>query len=68
MTETNFERLGVDRNTRIITFNADARQVVEDYQGKEKFDLVFGDAFNDLQIPYHLTTKEFAQKVRRPRS
>mgnify|MGYP002143997307 CR=1 FL=1 len=26
--------------------------------------LVFGDAFNDLQIPYHLTTKEFAQQIR----
>jgi spermidine synthase len=64
VTETNFERLGVDPNTRIISVNADARQVVEEYQGKEKFDLVFGDAFNDLQIPYHLTTKEFAQKVR----
>jgi spermidine synthase/MFS family permease len=64
VTETNFERLGVRRDTRIITFNADAREVVEDYQGKEKFDLVFGDAFNDLQIPYHLTTREFAQKVR----
>jgi spermidine synthase/MFS family permease len=64
VTETNFEKLGVDRNTRIITYNADARQVVEEFQGGEKFDLVFGDAFNDLQIPYHLTTKEFAQKVR----
>jgi spermidine synthase len=64
VTQTNFEKLGVDPNTRIITFNADARQVVEDYQGKEKFDLVFGDAFNDLQIPYHLTTREFAQQVR----
>jgi spermidine synthase len=64
VTETNFEMLGVDRNTRIITVNADARQVVEQYQDGPKFDLVFGDAFNDLQIPYHLTTKEFAQKVR----
>ena len=64
VTETNFERLGVDRNTRIITHNADAREVVQAYQGNEKFDLVFGDAFNDLQIPYHLTTKEFAQQVR----
>ena len=64
VTETNFEMLGVDRDTRIITHNADARQVVEDYQGQEKFDLVFGDAFNDLQIPYHLTTREFTQQVR----
>mgnify|MGYP000849803049 CR=1 FL=1 len=64
VTQTNFEKLGVDPNTHIITVNADARQVVEQYQGGDKFDLVFGDAFNDLQIPYHLTTKEFAQKVK----
>ncbi|MCC7371919.1 MAG: fused MFS/spermidine synthase [Chloroflexi bacterium] len=64
VTETNFARLGVRRDTNIITYNADARQIVDLYQGGEKFDLVFGDAFNDLQIPYHLTTKEFAQKVR----
>jgi spermidine synthase len=55
----------VDPKTRIITVNADAREVVDQYQRNgEKFDLVFGDAFNDLQIPYHLTTREFAQKVR----
>jgi spermidine synthase/MFS family permease len=65
VTQTNFEMLGVDPKTRIITVNADAREVVEQYsRSGEKFDLVFGDAFNDLQIPYHLTTKEFAQKVR----
>jgi spermidine synthase/MFS family permease len=65
VTQTNFEKLGVDPNTHIITVNADAREVVDQYQRSgEKFDLVFGDAFNDLQIPYHLTTKEFAQKVR----
>jgi spermidine synthase len=64
VTETNFERLGVRRDTNIITYNADARQVVEQLQDGPKFDLVFGDAFNDLQIPYHLTTKEFTQKVR----
>jgi spermidine synthase len=65
VTQTNFEMLGVDPNTNIITYNADARAIVDYYQDRgEKFDLVFGDAFNDLQIPYHLTTKEFAQKVR----
>jgi spermidine synthase len=33
---------------------------------KEKgtYDLIFGDAFNDLSIPYHLTTKEFAMQLR----
>jgi spermidine synthase len=33
---------------------------------KEKgaYDFVFGDAFNDLSIPYHLTTKEFTMQLR----
>jgi spermidine synthase len=64
VTATNHEQLGLKADTRIQTYNADARQVVEQFQGGEKFDLVFGDAFNDLSIPYHLTTLEFDQKVR----
>jgi spermidine synthase len=64
VTETNFEQMGLDPNTRIITYNTDAREIVEQKQGGEKYDLVFGDAFNDLQIPYHLTTREFDQKIR----
>ena len=27
---------------------------------KASYDFIFGDAFNDLSVPYHLTTKEFA--------
>jgi spermidine synthase len=27
---------------------------------KESYDFIFGDTFNDLSVPYHLTTKEFA--------
>jgi len=30
-----------------------------------QFDLVIGDAFNDLSIPYHLTTREFDQEIKR---
>jgi spermidine synthase len=30
---------------------------------KEKYDFIVGDAFNDLSIPYHLTTKEFARQM-----
>ena len=30
-----------------------------------QFDLIIGDAFNDLSIPYHLTTLEFDQKLKR---
>ena len=27
--------------------------------------MVFGDAFNDVSVPYHLTTHEFNESVRR---
>ena len=30
-----------------------------------QYDLIIGDAFNDLSIPYHLTTREFDQKLKR---
>jgi len=30
----------------------------------ERYDVVFIDAYNDLSIPYHLTTKEFALLLR----
>jgi spermidine synthase len=31
---------------------------------KGSYDFIFGDAFNDLSIPYHLTTKEFATQMK----
>jgi len=31
---------------------------------KGRYDFIFGDAFNDLSIPYHLTTKEFNQQMK----
>jgi spermidine synthase len=30
---------------------------------KDRYDLVLGDAFNDIAVPYHLTTKEFNEQV-----
>jgi spermidine synthase len=34
-------------------------------KGEGKYDLIFEDVFNDLSIPYHLTTKEFAIELKR---
>jgi spermidine synthase len=31
---------------------------------REVYDFIFLDAFNDLSIPYHLTTKEFAAQLK----
>jgi len=46
----------------IHTTWGDARAYVERNQAK-KYDLIFGDAFNDFSVPWHLTTREFNDRV-----
>lgn len=61
--------------TWVETKIGDARKFVEDQlrenaQRKARneppvtYDFAYGDAFNDLSVPWHLTTREFSQKVR----
>ncbi len=57
--------LGVPKNTRIRSFNEDARWFIMNCRESGTFDFIFGDAFNDLSIPYHLTTREFALELKR---
>jgi spermidine synthase len=57
--------LGIPKDTKIRSINQDARWFVMNYKEEGTYDLVFGDAFNDLSIPYHLTTKEFALQLKR---
>lgn len=56
--------LGVSEDTRIRSFNEDGRWFVMNCKEKGTYDFIFGDAFNDLSIPYHLTTKEFAIQLK----
>jgi spermidine synthase len=58
------KHLGVSENSKIRTFNEDGRWFVMNCKEKESYDFIFGDAFNDLSIPYHLTTKEFAMLLK----
>jgi len=55
--------LGLSRDTEIVTYNEDARLFLE-REPTESYDLILGDAFNDFSVPYHLTTKEFNDRVR----
>jgi spermidine synthase len=55
--------LGLQQNSRIVTYNEDARMFLARAPA-EHYDLIFGDAFNDYSVPYHLTTKEFNNRVR----
>lgn len=55
--------MGLPADTTIQTTIGDARQFVLKNQGKKKYDLIFGDAFNDFSVPWHLTTTEFNEKL-----
>jgi len=57
--------LGVSKDSRIRSFNEDGRWFVMNSKEQGSYDFIIGDAFNDLSIPYHLTTKEFAMQLKR---
>jgi spermidine synthase len=57
------EKLGLSRDTSIVTDNQDARMFMMT-PPEQGYDLILGDAFNDFSVPYHLTTKEFNDQVR----
>jgi spermidine synthase len=64
LTQLAHKYLGLSPNTRIRSFNDDARWVLMNFKERGVYDFVFGDAFNDLSIPYHLTTQEFTSMIR----
>ncbi len=64
-----------DDKTFVKTLVGDARNTVDDLlngmalepgaTGKHNhYDFAYGDAFNDFSVPWHLTTKEFAEKIK----
>jgi predicted membrane-bound spermidine synthase len=54
---------GVPAETRIRSFNEDARWFA--MRRGRPYHLIFLDAFNDLSVPYHLTTREFTSMLDR---
>jgi spermidine synthase len=64
ITRVGLKYLGISEAKHIRSFNEDGRWYVMNSKEKGKYDFVFGDAFNDLSIPYHLTTKEFAMQLK----
>lgn len=54
---------GLPRQAAIRTINEDARWFA--MRARQPYDAIFIDAFNDLSVPYHLTTREFAEDLRR---
>lgn len=62
VTKVAYEYLGLPKDTRIHSYNTDGRWFVMNC--KMNYDVIFIDTFNDLSVPYHLTTKEFAQQLK----
>jgi spermidine synthase len=61
--EANHAALGLAKDAPIRTFLGDARIVVDGMPRSTRYDLIVGDAFNDLSVPFHLTTLEFNEKI-----
>lgn len=54
----------VPGDTRIRSFNVDARAALREFPPGQSYEVIFGDVFSDLSVPYHLTTVEFAELVK----
>lgn len=70
MTRAAMEAFGLQRNTTINTIAMDARNYVDELLQKghngdqmQGYDFIYGDAFNNYGVPYHLATKEFNDKI-----
>ena len=63
VTRVAYDYLGLAPDSRIKTYNEDARMVLPELQDGQ-YDLVIGDAFHDISVPYHLTTQEFNEQVK----
>lgn len=55
--------LGLPLSTRIRSYNMDGRWYVKN--SITTYDVIFLDVFNDLSVPSHLTTYEFALELKR---
>jgi len=62
VTQIAHDLLGLAPDTKVLSYNEDARIFLEREPGR-LYDLILGDAFNDFSVPYHLTTKEFNDRV-----
>jgi len=65
VTQVAHEYLGLPYDTTIRTYNMDARLFLIEGIAREKYDIVIGDVFNDYATPYHLTTLEFDQALKK---
>jgi len=63
VTQVAFDYFGLRPDTRISILHEDARMAVPELTPGQ-YDLVIGDAFKSVSVPYHLTTLEFNEQIR----
>ncbi|MFW5769182.1 MAG: fused MFS/spermidine synthase, partial [Spirochaetota bacterium] len=63
--ETAFGYFDIPRDSDLEIHVMDARQYVLNTVGREEFDIIYLDVFNSYSIPYHLTTVEFTENLKR---
>jgi Flp pilus assembly protein TadD/spermidine synthase len=70
VTRAAFEAFRLPRDTSVRAFDMDARNRVAELVRARRsgepvpaFDFVFGDAFHDLSVPWHLSTVEFCEDL-----
>jgi spermidine synthase len=64
VTRAAHDYLKLPYDERIRTYNQDARLWFIENHPVGQYDLIYGDAFNDLSVPWHLTTLEFDRMLR----
>src|SRR5439155_1909688 len=65
VTEIAHRKLGLPRDTKVVTHHMDGRQFVQEKAEHGHYQLVAQDAVNDLSVPYHIMTKEYNDAVKR---
>lgn len=58
------EAFWLESSPRLRSVHGDARVVLAAEPADKRYDVVLGDAFHDISVPAHLTTREFAELVR----
>lgn len=70
VTKAAIQAFGLAGDTSINTFTMDARNYIdkvleEKHRGEQipQYDFIYGDAFSDYSVPFHLVTKELNDKL-----
>ena len=63
VTRAAVRHLGLEETATQVSMAGDARTLLRTRAAADRYAFVFGDAFHDLGVPWHLTTVEFAREV-----